>query len=649
MQPRSERPAGRTQSPENGSPEPGPDTPPPPPPPPPPQPPQPPAPEPERSRARQARPTAPMEGALQLLSREGHTVSHNSKRHYHDAFVAMSRMRQRGLLCDIILHVAAKEIRAHKVVLASCSPYFHAMFTNEMSESRQTHVTLHDIDPQALDQLVQFAYTAEIVVGEGNVQTLLPAASLLQLNGVRDACCKFLLSQLDPSNCLGIRGFADTHSCSDLLKAAHRYVLQHFVDVAKTEEFMLLPLKQVLELVSSDSLNVPSEEDVYRAVLSWVKHDVDARRQHVPRLMKCVRLPLLSRDFLLGHVDAESLVRHHPDCKDLLIEALKFHLLPEQRGVLGTSRTRPRHCEGAGPVLFAVGGGSLFAIHGDCEAYDTRADRWHVVASMSTRRARVGVAAVGNHLYAVGGYDGTSDLATVESYDPVTNTWQPEVAMGTRRSCLGVASLHGLLYAAGGYDGASCLNSAERYDPLTGTWTSVAAMSTRRRYVRVAMLDGHLFAVGGYDSSSHLATVEKYEPQVNAWTPAASMLSRRSSAGVAVLEGALYVAGGNDGASCLNSVERYSPKAGAWESVAPMNIRRSTHDLVAMDGWLYAVGGNDGSSSLNSIEKYNPRTNKWVAASCMFTRRSSVGVAVLELLNFPPPSSPTLSVSSTSL
>ncbi|XP_032971678.1 kelch-like protein 17 isoform X1 [Rhinolophus ferrumequinum] len=643
MQPRSERPAGRTQSPEHGSPGPGPEAPPPLPPP------QPPAPEAERARTRQARSTAPMEGAVQLLSREGHTVSHNSKRHYHDAFVAMSRMRQRGLLCDIVLHVAAKEIRAHKVVLASCSPYFHAMFTNEMSESRQTHVTLHDIDPQALDQLVQFAYTAEIVVGEGNVQTLLPAASLLQLNGVRDACCKFLLSQLDPSNCLGIRGFADSHSCSDLLKAAHRYVLQHFVDVAKTEEFMLLPLKQVLELVSSDSLNVPSEEDVYRAVLSWVKHDVDARRQHVPRLMKCVRLPLLSRDFLLGHVDAESLVRHHPDCKDLLIEALKFHLLPEQRGVLGSSRTRPRHCEGAGPVLFAVGGGSLFAIHGDCEAYDTRTDRWHVVASMSTRRARVGVAAVGNRLYAVGGYDGTSDLATVESYDPVTNVWQPEVSMGTRRSCLGVAALHGLLYAAGGYDGASCLNSAERYDPLTGTWTSIAAMSTRRRYVRVAMLDGNLYAVGGYDSSSHLATVEKYEPQVNTWTPVASMLSRRSSAGVAVLEGALYVAGGNDGTSCLNSVERYSPKAGAWESVAPMNIRRSTHDLVAMDGWLYAVGGNDGSSSLNSIEKYNPRTNKWVAASCMFTRRSSVGVAVLELLNFPPPSSPTLSVSSTSL
>ncbi|KFP08428.1 Kelch-like 17, partial [Calypte anna] len=596
-------------------------------------------------------PPAAMEGGVQLLNRDGHSISHNSKRHYHDAFVCMNRMRQRGLLCDIVLHVGTKEIKAHKVVLASCSPYFHAMFTSkyEMSESRQTHVTLHDIDPQALEQLVQYAYTAEIVVGEGNVQTLLPAASLLQLNGVRDACCKFLLSQLDPSNCLGIRGFADTHSCSDLLKSAHKYVLQHFVEVSKTEEFMLLPLKQVLDLISSDSLNVPSEEEVYRAVLSWVRHDVDSRRQHVPRLMKCVRLPLLSRDFLMSNVDTELLVRHHSECKDLLIEALKYHLMPEQRGVLSNSRMRPRRCEGASTVLFAVGGGSLFAIHGDCEAYDTRTDRWHMVASMSTRRARVGVAAIGNKLYAVGGYDGTSDLATVESYDPVTNCWQPEVSMGTRRSCLGVAALHGLLYAAGGYDGASCLNSAERYDPLTGTWTSIAAMSTRRRYVRVATLEGNLYAVGGYDSSSHLATVEKYEPQINTWSPIANMLSRRSSAGVAVLEGMLYVAGGNDGTSCLNSVERYNPKTNTWESVAPMNIRRSTHDLVAMDGWLYAVGGNDGSSSLNSIEKYNPRTNKWVAASCMFTRRSSVGVAVLELLNFPPPSSPTLSVSSTSL
>lgn len=49
-------------------------------------------------------------------------------------------------------------------------------------------------------------------------------------------------------------------------------------------------LLQVLDLFSSDTLNVPSEEEVYRAGLSWVKHDIDGRRQHVPwvrRISSC--------------------------------------------------------------------------------------------------------------------------------------------------------------------------------------------------------------------------------------------------------------------------------------------------------------------------------------------------------------------------
>lgn len=39
-------------------------------------------------------------------------------------------------------------------------------------------------------------------------QVLLPASSLLQINSVRDACCTFLMKQLHPTNCLGIRQFA---------------------------------------------------------------------------------------------------------------------------------------------------------------------------------------------------------------------------------------------------------------------------------------------------------------------------------------------------------------------------------------------------------------------------------------------------------
>lgn len=77
-----------------------------------------------------------------------------------------------------------------------------------MLERTQGAVQLHDIDGLALKLLIDYIYTGKITITEQNVQVLLPASSLLQMHSVREACCCFLLRQLHPSNCLGIRSFA---------------------------------------------------------------------------------------------------------------------------------------------------------------------------------------------------------------------------------------------------------------------------------------------------------------------------------------------------------------------------------------------------------------------------------------------------------
>lgn len=59
------------------------------------------------------------------------------------------------------------------------------MFTGELEESRQTEVTIRDIDENAMELLIDFCYTSHIVVEESNVQTLLPAACLLQLSEIK--------------------------------------------------------------------------------------------------------------------------------------------------------------------------------------------------------------------------------------------------------------------------------------------------------------------------------------------------------------------------------------------------------------------------------------------------------------------------------
>lgn len=63
------------------------------------------------------------------------------------------------------------EIPAHKMVLASCSPYFYAMFSgSDFEESRQDRITVQGVDYVALQLLIEYVYTSYVDVTEENVQ-----------------------------------------------------------------------------------------------------------------------------------------------------------------------------------------------------------------------------------------------------------------------------------------------------------------------------------------------------------------------------------------------------------------------------------------------------------------------------------------------
>ncbi|XP_069941276.1 kelch-like protein 5 isoform X2 [Cherax quadricarinatus] len=577
--------------------------------------------------------------SLSSLGGSVHDELFRSPRHAEAALRRMEAYYARGQLCDVTLVAGNRRIRAHRLVLSAASDYFAAMFTSPVLEATQEEVAMRDMDSDALLILVNYCYTGTLELHEDTVEVVLSTAHHLLLTEVVDVCCDFLTKQLHPANCLGIQLFADTQGCSELHRLASTYTAEHFQEVMQHQEFVQLPTEEAARLLASDDLNVPSEELIFQALVVWLKHDLETRTKDMARLLGLVKLPLLSPQFLTDHIETNSLFKEDRDCQELILEALKYHLLPERRSTLQSPRTKPR--KSTVGDLYVVGGmdsnkGGWRGSSTGIEKYNLRTNSWTTVGTMTGRRLQFGVAVLDGKLHVVGGRDGLKTLNTAEAYDPSTNTWSQLPPMSTHRHGLGVGVLEGPLYAVGGHDGWSYLNTVERWDPQARQWSYVAPMASSRSTVGVAVLNGRLYAVGGRDGSSCLRTVECYDPHTNKWTPCAPMARRRGGVGVGVVNGFLYAVGGHDApasnpcASRFDCVERYDPATDTWTQVACLSIGCDSAGVSLLGDCLFCVGGYDGQTYLNLVHAYDPQTNEWTQMTPLTTGRAGACVVVVK-------------------
>ncbi|NXE62958.1 KLHL4 protein, partial [Calcarius ornatus] len=548
------------------------------------------------------------------MSTNGSDEYFQSSNHAEQTFRKMESYLQQQQLCDVLLIAGDQRIPAHR-----CSSH--------------PAPSLPQI-PQNLPQFMNSLVGCILELKEDTIESLLAAACLLQLSQVIEVCCNFLMKQLHPSNCLGIRSFGDAQGCSELLKVAHTYTMEHFIEVIKNQEFLLLPANEIAKLLSSDDINVPDEEAIFQALMMWVRHDLQTRQQDLGMLLSYIRLPLLPPQ-LLADLENSPMFADDLECQKLLMEAMKYHLLPERRSMMQSPRTKPR--KSTVGALYAVGGMDATKGTTTIEKYDLRTNSWIQIGTMNGRRLQFGVAVIDNKLYIVGGRDGLKTSNIVECFNPVTKAWTVMPPMSTHRHGLGVAMLEGPMYAVGGHDGWSYLNTVERWDPQARQWNYVASMSTPRSTVGVAALNSKLYAVGGRDGSSCLKSMECFDPHTNKWSLCASMSKRRGGVGVATYNGFLYAVGGHDAPASnhcsrlSDCVERYDPKTDAWTTVAPLSVPRDAVGICPLGDRLYAVGGYDGHSYLDTVESYDAQNNEWTEEVPVNIGRAGACVVVVKL------------------
>lgn len=399
---------------------------------------------------------------------------------------------------------------------------------------------------------------------------------------------------------------------------------------------------------------------MWELVLRWIDFNFESRFEHLPKLMRGVRLGLLSNSvmefsklyvitasiknvfipfqYFMEKVKKHLYVDNNPEVRPIVLETLRFlcdlETMPSStKEFLTPTLALPRL---PNEIIFAIGGWSEGSPQTCIETYDSRADRWVVASNFledpSGPRSYHGTAVIGTKLYLIGGFNGHHYFNTCVRFDAVNKIWKEIAPMHQRRCYVSVAVANGIIYALGGYDGTSRQSTVERYCPKTNQWSMIAPMHFKRSDADACCINGKIYIVGGFNGQECLNTAECYDPEKNTWSLLPQMISRRSGVSCVAFRSCIYVIGGFNGLSRMNTGEKYDTTNGTWSAIRDMYSPRSNFGLAVIDDMLMAVGGFNGVVTISNCECYLPDSNEWFEMSNMSLIRSALTASVVHNL-----------------
>ncbi|XP_018412939.1 PREDICTED: POZ-, AT hook-, and zinc finger-containing protein 1 isoform X5 [Nanorana parkeri] len=108
--------------------------------------------------------------------------------HSSDVLNQLNQQRKSGgRFCDVVLRVGEDSFPAHRAVLAACSQYFESVL-GEAEGPTPRELEMHTISSKVFGDILDFAYTARIIIRLESFPELMTAAKFLLMRSVIDIC-----------------------------------------------------------------------------------------------------------------------------------------------------------------------------------------------------------------------------------------------------------------------------------------------------------------------------------------------------------------------------------------------------------------------------------------------------------------------------
>ncbi|XP_015056153.1 BTB/POZ domain-containing protein POB1-like isoform X3 [Solanum pennellii] len=237
--------------------------------------------------------------------------------------------------CDSPRVMRVKTLNISSPILAAKSPFFYKLFSNGMRESEQRQVTLriNASEEAALTELLKFMYRNMLTTNTApGLLDVLMAADKFEVASCMKYCSRLLCNlPMTPESALLYLELPSSVLMADAVRpltdAAKQFLAARYKDITKfQEEVMKLPLAGIEAILSSDDLQVASEDAVYDFVLKWTRAHyplIEERREILSsRLGRCIRFPFMSCRKLRKVLTCNDF--EHEFASKLVLEALFF-------------------------------------------------------------------------------------------------------------------------------------------------------------------------------------------------------------------------------------------------------------------------------------------------------------------------------------
>lgn len=479
-----------------------------------------------------------------------------------------------GKYCDMVLCVEGKTFKAHRNVLAACSPYFDTMCNSGFEEEKHNMATIECVTADAMEQILDYMYTGQISITSENVDVILQGADPFLMSQLKEYCYRFLTQNMDASNCFVVRHLADLYGFIDLYERSKMYIRNQFMQVAQNslEDIIRLNFEEILEIIKDEDIRVEKEETIYELVIAWVKFDVERRSRFFLELLKHVRLPQLNRNYLINIVEKEPLVFDNDECVKLLLDAKHQ-----------TDTTRHSYCSDS-PVL-------------------------------KPRKGRLQDVVI-----ITGGISEEGPLSECFGYVMEENRWTPLPPLPVELRFHAAAELNGSMYVVGGSSNGLVTNAVHVYDPNINLWKSAANLPEPLEYLSVVACNGYLYALGGIRWDKVQQTVYEYDRDHDCWKKVSDMPTPRYNMQVAVIDNRYIIttAGRDRHRRPVKLVERYDTYTDEWSSLTPIPLEEGTcWDFPVVETYQGKIHVTDLTTRQLCLD---PDEDKWTEVPCHFNR-----------------------------